>query len=1460
MLSKNWNQRKSRYDFIVVGSGYGGAITAARLANANLTPRPSVCILERGKEWEISRFPDTLDRVLGERRSGANPLGLYEFLTYRDISVIKGSGLGGTSLVNANVAIVPDADVFARGGWPSTVTLQALRTYYDRARGVLAAGPRPHAVDLLKVQALGRRGQQIGIDAQPLDIAVNYDIDGLNPYGVQQKPCIDCGDCVTGCNVGAKNTLYMNYLPMANNGGADIFTQTEIERVEKLPAGGWRARGRRFQDVFSSEKFTLDAANVILAAGSINTTEILLRSETRGLPLSPALGSSFGGNGDFFGLSYNGDFRTNVQGFGNHPGSPGSQNPPGPSIVGALRYNPGSDIDQRFTIEDLSFPSAYVAAAKAAFAVLRGEDTDTGDELEEQRRVLRDLNPFAPAEADGALNHTMLYLCMGFDDARGVVEFPTPWWDPDGRLSIAWEGAGRQPVFMRINEELRRHARSQGASFVANPLWTIFDVRHLITAHPLGGCPLGEDYLHGAVDQFGRVFSGDGSIHQGLFVADGALIPTALGVNPFLTICALAERIAERKILEMAGQPYPVPPVSIGFSVVDPLEIVNRREPELDRVFRHAPSQGIDVMPNSGERSVDAASKLIRNDRYWKGFFPRGHVLNTMSAAIFSGFKKEFFKKDGKYGGITSDADNRIRVRNTLEEITLSKRTGDLDPGRYILLRYVDPPWQSYYDIFKVIHENLLIGRVYFGSYPHGIRLFTFPMTRVYGFSQMTVEDHRTLWDDGVVPSKKNLDGAWRMDVISNANQAQSLAYLRFDLKPDGRLESRYQLLGMLEGLVMPSFAASHFQLNDFTPFHDEIRKVDQDLLVGKYVLTLPAGAAPLFPGSSLGIFHGEGPSEQRRFGFYYLLSRVREKGVPANRLAGPLLDAQLPNGIGLTFDEKMVGWYNTEGKPAWEGRTPQSVEISFQVRIQIPDLNEFIDGAAHEAKLAGTIQFADFAGSGPVTYPADDRRSLFNYLRVNEQTREAEMRYHLEFSSPAGRRFTLEGRKYMQKDASGGLRAIREVLEDYTTLFCHIYEKTAAGQIELGTAVMKFRTFEDLSAIRSLTDFLGSFRVSNTSDPLLKLQAQMRFLAFTASFVEQEYDPLAPGPGLLPEDVRAEILRGASTPDFFSTRPTPELQALLRDAPTLPLETLVNTGEARIDFERKRIFRDSFWKGSFAKDTLLGWEERLRTAGLGGDAERAGAAFAGGSFWKRFDRVQNGGATGHVVNYEIAFLPGDPEVRAVAYPDSARRYFRQDDKILLLRYRNDPYRLVYDTIKVIDSDSAIGVMHLGDFPNGFEFSTFVMERNNYPFEKMSVEDHHLVFANPRLAVPTPAGLEGSWDGNLVFLTRPNISLLNQANSVLFRLTFWQSAGKMECRYRFGLLRGDVDVTFTEEFVRLDDFTPFHDEIRAVDQDTLIGKWVSPDLNPILLQALSDYVEPGIDRFAFYYVLTRRRP
>ena len=384
----------------------------------------------------------------------------------------------------------------------------------------------------------------------------------------------------------------------------------------------------------------------------------------------------------------------------------------------------------------------------------------------------------------------------------------------------------------------------------------------------------------------------------------------------------------------------------------------------------------------------------------------------------------------------------------------------------------------------------------------------------------MTVNDHAALYNAGSAPTAADLAGVWRMDVISNANHAAGVAYLEFQNLPDGRFVANYQLMGLMEGLVTPTFLTDHFQLNDFTPFHDEIRKVTADFLVGKYVTQLPAVVSQLVSSSSLGLFHTETGGQ---FGFYYMLSRSAGASLPVNSLLRPFLDVQLPDGVGMTFNEEMVGWYfpgastpapGRDGDLTIGARIPASgapagaVTCQFNVKMTIGDVNEFVDGYEHEAQLKGTITFGQFGAQAPATFTLDDAASTFNYLRVNLQTGEAEMHYHLEWADPAGQRYALDGVKYMQKDA--GEPAIRDLLGDYTTLYTHVTRQEADGSAtEIGIGYLKFRTFEDLAAVSNLAGFLASFQVTGTSDLAMQLQARLRFIAFTGQFVEREYAPV---------------------------------------------------------------------------------------------------------------------------------------------------------------------------------------------------------------------------------------------------------------------------------------------------------------------------------------------------------------
>jgi cholesterol oxidase len=534
------------YEVVVVGSGYGGAIAASRMARAGRR----VCVLERGRELQPGEYPDTALEAAGEmqvhapHRHVGSRTGLYDFRVGDEISALVGCGLGGTSLINANVSLRPDRRVFDDPRWPRALIADLdgpLEVGFARAEAMLRPTPYPDPPALAKLGALERSAERLGAPFSRPPINVAFE-DGVNHVGVEQRACVRCGDCVTGCNHSAKNTVLMNYLPDAHNHGAEIYTETAVRRVERA-GGRWLVHYQLLdtgQERFDAPTMTVAADVVVLAAGTFGSTEILLRSREAGLPVSMQLGERFTGNGDVLGFGYNNALEVDGVGFGSRP--PEGRTPVGPCIAGLVDMRGEPVLEDGLVLEEGAIPGAlgsFLPLAFAAAARLVGREEPGGDEGDERARELESLlrGPYT-----GALRNTQTYLVMGHDGAGGRISL-----DSEGRLRVDWPTLAAQPVFQRIDARLREATAATEGTFVKNPVWSGPFGWDLVTVHPLGGCPMGEDAGAGVVDDRGRVFAGpEGTaVHEGLYVCDGAIVPRSLGVNPLLTISALAERACE---------------------------------------------------------------------------------------------------------------------------------------------------------------------------------------------------------------------------------------------------------------------------------------------------------------------------------------------------------------------------------------------------------------------------------------------------------------------------------------------------------------------------------------------------------------------------------------------------------------------------------------------------------------------------------------------------------------------------------------------------------------------------------------------------------------------------------------------------------------------------------------------------------------------------------------------------
>lgn len=538
---------KSQYTVVVIGSGYGGGIAASRLSRAG----QSVCLLERGKEYLPGDFPDTMKTLEREvqietahhHEGGRSKL--FDFHIGPDINVLRGCGLGGTSLINANVVLKAESRVFDSPLWPAALRSDLetrLAEGYRLATEMLRPNPYPSdRPELLKISTLKRSAEALGETFYRTPINVNFeDLSEGNHVGVPQPACNDCGDCVSGCNHGSKNTTAMNYLPDAHNHGAELFCEVQVDRVEK-DGDRWRvyySAAVEDRDKFDSPDMFVIADIVVLGAGTLGSTEIMLRSAAAGLDVSKTLGSRFSGNGDVLGFSYNNNKPVNGVGMGDR--NPDSHAPVGPCITSVIDAREKPELGDGIIIEEGVIPGAmakFLPEIMEAAAAVIGKEKHVGV-LEKAKEKVRIAESLLLGAHHGAVHNSQTYLVMAHDGCKGEMSLE------NDRLSIDWPGAGKLPVYTAINDTLQAAADANQGTFIEDPLWTSFLNKSLLTVHPLGGCPMGEDASTGVVDHKGRVFAGasEGGVHDGLYIADGSIIPTSVGVNPLFTISAVAER------------------------------------------------------------------------------------------------------------------------------------------------------------------------------------------------------------------------------------------------------------------------------------------------------------------------------------------------------------------------------------------------------------------------------------------------------------------------------------------------------------------------------------------------------------------------------------------------------------------------------------------------------------------------------------------------------------------------------------------------------------------------------------------------------------------------------------------------------------------------------------------------------------------------------------------------------
>lgn len=515
------------FDVVVIGSGFGGAICGARLAEAGYR----VLILERGRRWQVKDYPRKIDDAwTWDHDHPEKRHGWFDMRIFPHMIVAQGAGVGGGSLVYANISVEARPDTFDRG-WPPEVTFDALAPHADRVKTTMNVQPVPEPQWPPRTKLLKEAAEKLGYGDRfrPLELAVTFDKDWtynqtnphdpakskevVNAQGQTQGTCVHLGDCDIGCEVRARNTLDLNYIPIAEQHRA-VVKPLHIVRLIRPIAGGYAVS---FQEIVDGGLVPdrVTGRLVIVAAGSLGSTELLLkcRADATALPqISARLGHNWSSNGDFL---------TPAIHFGR------AVNPTrGPTITAAVDLLDGKFRGQPVFIEDGGLPDFADGALRRKAA---SEGTD-----EREKALIATVRMLFGA---GALANIMPWFAQSRDAADGILSLE------NGKLFLKWDSKASKPTVDAVVALHQRMALETGGMPLTPLTWTLSG--DLITPHPLGGCNMGVSAADGVVDHKGEVFG-----YKNLFVADGAIVPKAIGLNPSRTIGALAERIASIIVAE----------------------------------------------------------------------------------------------------------------------------------------------------------------------------------------------------------------------------------------------------------------------------------------------------------------------------------------------------------------------------------------------------------------------------------------------------------------------------------------------------------------------------------------------------------------------------------------------------------------------------------------------------------------------------------------------------------------------------------------------------------------------------------------------------------------------------------------------------------------------------------------------------------------------------------------------